>query len=125
MLGATAMVVLLLHSPVVIDGDTISGTIENIPEVFGKNISVRLAGIDTAEVHSHCDNEAILAKQAVTRVKELLGNAKEVEIRNPQRDKYFRLVGDVVIDGISVNATLLHEALARPYSGGTKRSWCR
>lgn len=121
----TALLVLLLHTPVIYDGDTISGTIENIPEVFGKDIPVRLSGIDTAELHSRCDAEAILAKRAKIRLQELIGNATEVELRNVTRDKYFRLDAEVFANGVSVNSTLLLEGLAKPYFGGTKSSWCK
>ena len=124
MLGS-ALLVIILHSPVVYDGDTLSGTIENIPEVFGKDISVRLSGIDTAELHSRCDTEAILAKRAKARLQELIGNATEVELHNVARDKYFRLDAEVFANGVSVNSTLLQEGLAKPYFGGTKSSWCK
>ena len=124
MLGS-ALLVIILHSPVVYDGDTLSGTIKNIPEVFGKNISVRLAGIDAAELHSRCDAEAILAKRAKIRLQELIGNATEVELHNVARDKYFRLNAEVFANGVSVNSTLLLESLAKPYFGGTKSSWCK
>ena len=38
----------------VIDGDTIVISIPNVPEVFGKKISVRIAGIDTPELRANC-----------------------------------------------------------------------
>lgn len=34
------------------DGDTVSFNIPNVPDVFGKNISVRVYGIDTPEKKS-------------------------------------------------------------------------
>lgn len=121
----TAALILILHSPMVIDGDTIVGNIESVPAVFGRKIPVRLAGIDTAEMHGKCVKEIALAQRAKKRVEELIGNATEVELRNPSRDMYFRIDADVVLDGVSINQTLIREGLAKPYFGGTKSSWCK
>jgi len=122
---SSAALILILHSPLVIDGDTIRGDIEGIPPVFGQAIEVRLSGIDTAEMKSHCTSESILAKAAKIRVIELIGNAPEVTLLNATRDKYFRIDAEVLVNGISVNKILLQEGLAKPYFGGTKSSWCK
>lgn len=48
------------------DGDTFVINIENVPDVFGKNIAVRIRGIDTPELNDKREeirNIAIKAKE--------------------------------------------------------------
>jgi len=40
-----------------------------------------------------------------------------------QREKYFRIVADVDIDGQDLGQMLIHEGLAQPYDGGKKPKW--
>jgi endonuclease YncB( thermonuclease family) len=54
-----------------------------------------------------------------------LANAKEFKLTNLQRGKYFRVVANVVVDGISLEQELLDNKLAYEYDGGKKLSWCK
>ena len=83
----------------VIDGDTFRCDIDEHSAIAGKNISIRLRGINTPELRSRNPEErksAILEKQ---RLSDLLTNARVLELRNIDRDKYFRIDADVYIDG--------------------------
>ena len=83
----------------VIDGDTFRCYISQHCAIAGKNISIRLKGINTPELRSKNEEErksAILEKQ---RLSDLLDNARVIELRNIDRDKYFRIDADVYIDG--------------------------
>ncbi len=107
------------------DGDTCTFTIHGVPDVFGKKIGVRLAGIDTAEVRAECDHEYALAIQARDLVRDMLGNASHITLRDVSRGKYFRLVAQIEADGVDVSQRLLERGLAVPYDGGTKtHKWC-
>jgi len=108
----------------VIDGDTIVISIPNVPEVFGKKISVRIAGIDTPELRANCPYEKGLANRAKERVEGIIMKGRVVSLSNTKRDKYFRLLADVLVDGQNVAAALVNEGLAVTYSGGKKRDWC-
>lgn len=108
----------------VIDGDTVVISIPELPEVFGKKISVRLAGIDTPELRGKCPYERGLANRAKDRVEGIIMKGKAISLGDVQRDKYFRLLANVLVDGENVAATLIEEGLAVTYSGGTKRDWC-
>ena len=108
----------------VIDGDTIVISIPNLPEVFGKKISVRLAGIDTPEMRAKCPYEKGLAIRAKDRLEGMLMKARVISIDDARRGKYFRILGEVLADGKNVAATLIKEGLAVTYSGGRKRDWC-
>jgi micrococcal nuclease len=82
----------------VIDGDTFACDIDEHSAIAGKNISIRLRGINTPELRSKNEEErksAILEKQ---RLSDLLYNAQDIELRNLGRDKYFRIDADVYID---------------------------
>ncbi len=109
------------------DGDTVTVSIPSLPPLFGEKIPVRLFGIDSPEIKGHgpCEKEkAIEARNLVTQI---LASANRIDLLNPLRDKYFRVLADVMADGISISQTLIDRGLAVPYDGGTKQKidWCR
>lgn len=105
----------------VYDGDTIFVDIDGIPDVFGKNIGIRLNGIDTPEKRGGTDCTKKMAEVSKTMVEDLVDSAEVLELRNASRDKYFRLNGDVYADGVNVGATLIIRNRARSYDGQTKK----
>lgn len=109
----------------VYDGDTITVDIYGYPSVVGSKIGVRVAGIDTPEIHGKCVAEKKLAVKAKSYVATVVGKGKSVVLKNVQRDKYFRLLADVYVDGISISELMISNGMARPYDGGTKSSWCQ
>jgi endonuclease YncB( thermonuclease family) len=108
----------------VYDGDTFRVDIDSLPPIVGKNIRIRLNGVDTPEIQGRCQYEKDLALKARDFVRNKLANAKEIKLTKLQRGKYFRVVADVMIDGISLEQELLDNELAYKYSGGKKSSWC-
>lgn len=107
------------------DGDTFKVNIEGYPAIVGEKMSVRVNGIDTPEIKGKCAKEKELAHKAKQIVVELMKKAKVVELRNMQRDKYFRIVSDVYIDGKKLSSLLIEKNLAVTYDGGTKtKNWC-
>ena len=83
----------------VIDGDTFACDIDEHSAIAGKNISIRLRGINTPELRSRNPEESKSANLEKQRLSELLNNARVIELRNIDRDKYFRIDTDVYIDG--------------------------
>jgi len=108
----------------VYDGDTFRVDIDSLPPIVGKNIPIRLNGIDTPEIRGKCEYEKDLALKARDFVRNKLANAKEIKLTKLQRGKYFRVVADVMIDGVSLEQELLENKLAYKYTGGKKSSWC-
>ncbi len=106
------------------DADTFRVTINSWPAVAGNRIAVRVKGIDAPEMKGKCDKEKELAKKAKQTTVTILRAGKKVELRNLQRDKYFRLLADVYVDGKSLAAALKKAGLVYAYNGGTKKSWC-
>ena len=109
------------------DGDTISFDIPNIHPLIGKKVSVRVSGIDTAEVRTSDQCEKVAARSARKLVTNLLKNAKRVDLNNVTRGKYFRIVADVILDGRNLKDILIQNRLAYAYDGGKKRKpdWCQ
>ena len=108
----------------VYDGDTFRVNIDSLPPLVGKNIPIRLKGVDTPEIQGKCQYERDLALKARDFVRSKLANAKEIRLQELQRGKYFRIVADVIVDGMSLEKELLENELAYKYSGGKKSSWC-
>ena len=108
----------------VYDGDTFRVDINSLPPIVGKNIPIRVNGVDTPEIRGKCQYEKDLALKARDFVRGKLANAKEIKLTNLQRGKYFRVVANVVVDGVSLEQELLDNKLAYEYSGGKKLSWC-
>lgn len=107
------------------DGDTFRATINKWPPIIGKNIPIRVNGIDTPEMRGGCKAEIEQARQAKKEAVAMIRAAKVVELRNIQRGKYFRIVADVYLDEKSLGDTLIGKGLALPYDGGKKEKWCR
>ena len=109
----------------VYDGDTFRVDIASLPPIVGKNIAIRVNGVDTPEIRGKCQYEKNLALKARDFVRGKLANAKEIKLTNLQRGKYFRVVANVLVDGVSLEQELLDNELAYEYSGGKKLSWCK
>jgi micrococcal nuclease len=97
----------MLRAPVIriVDGDTIH------VEIDGTDETVRFYGIDTAERGQPCFAEAS------DRVRELAGAAVLLRSDVRDQDRYQRLLRYVYTsDGLSIDATLISEGLARAWT---------
>ncbi len=108
----------------VYDGDTFRVDIDALPEIVGKNIAIRILGIDTPEIQGKCEQEKLLAIKARDLARDYLNNAKSIHLKNLSRGKYFRLLADVFVDDFNLADVLLEKGLAVKYSGKKKSSWC-
>lgn len=104
------------------DGDTFMIDIPNIPDVFGKNIAVRIRGIDTPELNDSREEIRKISIQAKEELEKLLLNGKKITLYNLGRDKYFRLLASVKVDNVDVSEYLIKKGLAKKYNGG-KKEW--
>ena len=110
----------------VYDADTIFVDIPGQHPLFGKRIGVRINGIDAPELRSRNRCEKTRAQEARNLLDQWVRQAGRVDIVNVQRDKYFRILGTVLLDGQSIAPALMSRGLAYPYTGGKKRQidWC-
>lgn len=108
------------------DADTITVNIPGVHPLIGEKISVRVSGIDAPEVKGKqpCEKEA--SRIARNLVENILKNAKRIDLTNVEKDKYFRILADVKVDGRDLKEILLKNDLAYEYHGGTKnqKNWC-
>lgn len=107
----------------VYDGDTFRADIHSWPAVVGRRVPVRIYGIDTPELH----DKRPAVRAAALRAKQFsvahLRAARHIELRDIRRDKYFRLLAEVWVDGQNLGQLLLRAGLAQPYDGGSKSAW--
>ena len=107
------------------DGDTFTASIDSWPGIAGKNIGVRISGVDTPELRGKCKKEIKLARMAKQKTVAMIRSAKVIELKRMRRDKYFRIDAEVLADGKSIAQALISAGLAVHYSGGKKTSWCQ
>ena len=105
------------------DGDTLRVNIDSFPDIVGKNIRIRIKGIDAPEIKGKCQKEIDLAVMARDYLRNAINKSNQIELRNIERGKYFRIVGELYIDGENISNNLIKRKLAYHYNGGG-RSWC-
>ena len=103
------------------DGDTFVINIEGIPEVFGKEIAIRIRGIDTPELDDSRKEIKEIAYKAKFELEKLLTSSKKIVLYDLGRDKYFRVLASVKADNIDVGKYLIQKGLAKKYTG--KKEW--
>ena len=58
-------------------------------------------------------------------VADILKDAEQINIKNMERGKYFRIAADVIVDGESLGDMLIEAGMAVRYDGGKKtHKWC-
>ena len=109
----------------VYDGDTFFVDIDELHDLIGKSIKIRLRGVDTPEVghRSKCEEEKILGNKARVFVEDRLTGA-EIILLNIGRGTFFRILADVTYDGVDLATELLKAKLGRKYDGGKRSGWC-
>ena len=107
----------------VYDGDTFRADLSCTTPIVCNNIGIRINGIDTPEMRDKRPDIKKKAKIARWVVKSQLDAAQVIELRNIQRGKYFRVVGDVYVDGRLLADELIERGLAHKYDGGKKKEW--
>ena len=108
----------------VYDGDTFKVDLAGVHPLFGDDVLIRISGIDTPEIRGVEDRVKELGFEARDLAEKLLRGAERIELRNPQRGKYFRIVAEVYLDGESLAEKLKAAGLAKDYDGeGEKPEW--
>lgn len=104
------------------DGDTLTVNIKDLPDVFGKEISVRIRGVDTPEMNASRNCERKAADDARRFLRRTLSGTK-IRLLGCERDKYFRLLCTVKAGDVDIGERLLKGRWAIAYDGGTKTDW--
>lgn len=109
------------------DGDTIVIAAPYLPAPLKPQLSVRIFGVDTPEkgFRGQCDKEKQMGEQASEFTKRMVKSGKQFHVVLYGWDKFGgRVLGDILIDGVSVRESLIANGLAREYYGEAKQSWC-
>lgn len=109
------------------DGDTIVISAPYLPAPLKPQLSVRIFGVDTPEKghRAQCPNEAKMGEQASAWTKDLVKSGRRFQVTLYAWDKFGgRVLGDILVDGVSVRHGLIAAGLAREYYGNKKKSWC-
>lgn len=110
-------------SIMIIDGDTLKGNFPTLPPVFGKDLEIRIRGIDTPEIHSDIPKVKWWALKAKEYLAKALQSCLTVTFKKPTRDKFFRIDADVYFDDLNIGPEMIRLKFAKPYNGGTKIPW--
>jgi len=107
----------------VVDGDTIDVVLDLGFDIFYKS-RVRLYGIDTPESRTRNLDEKARGKLAGAFLKRSIDNGTKVVIQTKLKDsrgKFGRVLGDVVVDGLNINETMVLNHYAVKYYGQSKK----
>jgi micrococcal nuclease len=92
------------------DGDTVSA------DCGGKRVKVRMVGIDAPELKQKYGRAArqVLADRVFQ---------KKVTLKTRSKDKYGRTIGEIFLNGESVNAWMIEGGHAWVYQARPRREW--
>ena len=108
----------------VVDGDTIDVVLDLGFDILYKS-RVRLYGIDTPESRTRNLDEKARGKMASAFLKESIDNGTKVVIQTKLKDsrgKFGRVLGDVVVDGVNINQSMIDNYHAAAYFGQSKEA---
>jgi endonuclease YncB( thermonuclease family) len=109
------------------DGDTIVISAPFLPAPLKPELAVRIYGVDTPEkgFRGQCDSEKARGEAASEFTKNAVKSTKKHQVTLYSWDKFGgRVLGDMILDGVSLRAELIRNGHAREYYGDAKQSWC-
>ena len=112
----------------VIDGDTVAFRAPFLPAPLKPELSIRVYGVDTPEKghRAQCPSEAQRGEAASAFTKQMIAASQQRQVVIMDWDKYGgRVLGDVILNGISLRQQLIANGFAREYYGEAKTSWCQ
>ena len=107
----------------VVDGDTIDVILDLGFSILHK-CRVRLYGIDTPESRTRDKDEKARGKLAAKYLEDSINNGTEITLRSKLKDskgKYGRVLGEVIVDNININQSMIEKYLAVRYTGQSKK----
>mgnify|MGYP006121240061 FL=1 len=109
----------------VVDGDTVDVDIDLGFGVWLHKERVRIYGIDTPESRTRDLEEKKYGLAAKEFVKQLINGWEYVVLRTQKYDakgKFGRILGDIIVDKVSMSDTMIKEHHAVPYYGQSKET---
>jgi endonuclease YncB( thermonuclease family) len=109
------------------DGDTVVIAAPYLPAPLKPELGVRIFGVDTPEkgFRAKCESEKVRGEQASEFTKLVIKSTKKHQVVLYDWDKFGgRVLGDILLDGMSLRDLLIKNSFARAYFGDAKQSWC-
>jgi endonuclease YncB( thermonuclease family) len=109
------------------DGDTVVIAAPFLPAPLKPELAVRIFGVDTPEkgFRAQCPSEDARGKAATEFTKTIVTKSTKRQVVLYGWDKFGgRVLGDLILDGQSLRASLIQNGFAREYFGDAKQSWC-
>ena len=106
----------------VVDGDTVDVILDLGFSILHK-CRVRLYGIDTPESRTRNKDEKVRGKLASKFLQDAIDNGTKVVLRSKLKDskgKYGRVLGEIIVDNINLNVSMIEKNLAVAYFGQSK-----
>lgn len=109
------------------DGDTVVIAAPFLPAPLKPELAVRVYGVDTPEKghRAQCPSEAQRGEAATAFTKNAVNQSQKRQVVLYGWDKFGgRVLGDIILNGVSLRAELIKNGFAREYFGEAKTSWC-
>jgi endonuclease YncB( thermonuclease family) len=109
------------------DGDTVVISATFLPAPLKPELAVRVFGVDTPEkgFRGQCESERQRGEQSSEFTKLVVKSTKKHQVILYGWDKFGgRVLGDIILDGMSLRTLLIKNGFAREYYGEAKQSWC-
>jgi len=106
----------------VVDGDTVDVVLNLGFDIMYKS-RVRLYGIDTPESRTRNLDEKARGKMAGAFLKNKIDSGEKVVIQTKLKDsrgKFGRVLGNIIVDGININQSMIDNYHAAEYFGQSK-----
>lgn len=110
------------------DGDTVVIAAPFLPQPLKPELAVRIYGVDTPEkgFRGQCDSEKQRGEAASVFTKNLVNASQQRQVVLYSWDKFGgRVLGDIILNGVSLRSELIRNGFAREYYGDAKQSWCQ
>ena len=110
------------------DGDTVVIAAPFLPAPLKPELAVRIFGVDTPEkgFRAQCPSEDQRGQAATQFTKNAVASTQKHQVVLYGWDKFGgRVLGDLILNGVSLRAELIRNGFAREYFGDAKQSWCQ
>ena len=110
------------------DGDTVVISAPFLPKPLKPERAVRIYGVDTPEKghRAQCPSEDQRGQAASAFTKQAVASTQKHQVTLYAWDKFGgRVLGDIILNGVSLRAELIRNGFAREYYGDAKQSWCQ
>ena len=110
------------------DGDTVVISAPFLPAPLKPELAVRIFGVDTPEKghRAQCPSEDQRGQAASAFTKNAVATSQKHQVILYGWDKFGgRVLGDMILNGVSLRADLIKNGYAREYFGEAKQSWCQ